>query len=117
MLKAKNRLKLPASWKKEKPDYQIYSPLFKLIAKKVETNSFPKIGFIISGKVGKATVRNRLRRKIAEIIRTSLGEMDQRLEIIFLLSANSAKASDEELSTEINKALSKISFPRQRLSP
>ena len=112
MLPRSNRLKLPTTWKRNKPDFSFFSPYFKIIAKKTNTNEGPKIGFIISTKVGKATTRNRLRRFLAQVVRTQLEKIPAGLEIIFIVAPGAGSSKHEEIGLEVNKVVSKLSLSR-----
>jgi len=106
MLPSANRLKLPVSWNRS-PDFANRGPFFKLLAKKGSGEA--KIGFVITTKVGKATVRNSLKRKLGEIFSTRLKALTN-LEIILILYPTIVGATDEEISASLDKALPKNSF-------
>ncbi|HSX58435.1 MAG TPA: ribonuclease P protein component [Candidatus Saccharimonadales bacterium] len=108
MLPSKLRLKLPPSWNRNYPDYKVNTTLFKLIAKKISAEGSCRVGFIISGKVGKAVLRNRLRRHLERLLQKELEEAKGSLEIIIILYPAAAKASNEEIRSSLNQALSKI---------
>ena len=70
MLPAELRLKINEArskyWTNQK---YIYTPIFKTVYRiRHGSEKPPKIGFIMTVKVGKATVRNRLKRVISEAI-------------------------------------------------
>ncbi len=110
MLPANLRLKLPPSWNRNFPDLQANSKIFKVIAKETKLAVSSKVGFIISTKVGKAVIRNRLRRKLEKLLRGRLEESRAGLELIIIAHPGSAQANDEEISTNLNQVLSKIHF-------
>ena len=107
MLSVTNRLKLPVSWNRS-PDYQFRTNFFKLISKNTGTSEEPKIGFIVTTKVGKATVRNRLKRKLSEFIRPHLANLRVGTEIVIIFYPQASGTTNEELSASLDKALSKI---------
>ncbi len=110
MLPAAYRLKIPTSWGKSNPDFQIKTEYFKVIGKKVASIKTAKIGFIISGKVGKATVRNRIRRKISGLLQSNLQKLNSNKELIWVVYPSINQASNEEISTAVSKVLSKLDF-------
>ena len=108
MLPRANRLKIPTSWNRKNPDFQLKTEFFKIIGKKDIRGKSAKIGFIISGKVGKATVRNRLRRRLAALFYTRIADLDPTNELIVIVYPNIAQAKDEEISSSFNKVLPKL---------
>jgi len=109
MLPRINRLKLPTAWSKNNSDFQLRTDLFKVLVKNTDSNQPLKVGFIISGKVGKANVRNRLRRTLSAFFYSQLDKLALSKEIILIVYPNAAQASNEEISININKILPKIS--------
>lgn len=110
MLPHKNRLKLPALWSKTNPDFQVKTDLFKLVGKNYPSQEQVKIGFIISSKVGKAVVRNRLRRFLANFFYKRLVKIKGSQELVVIVFPAMAKASNEEINSNLNKILQKIYF-------
>ena len=108
MLPAQFRLKLPPKWNRNYPDIKVNTTLFKIIAKNNEEGINPKVGFIISTKVGKAVLRNRTRRKLEGLLLPILKDSKSKLEVVFIVYPTCVKSSDEEISSQINQALSKI---------
>lgn len=108
MLPLRNRLKLPTLWSKSNPDFQLRTDLFLLIAKEMKEDRPAKIGFIISGKVGKANVRNRLRRFLANYFYNKISSLKESLELIVIVHPTMAKATNEEINLNLNKILPKI---------
>ncbi len=108
MLPSQFRLKLPPKWNRNYPDIKVNTNLFKLIGKNVASGENPRVGFIISTKVGKAVLRNRTRRKLEAMLLPELEKSSSKLEVILIVYPSCAKSSDEEISSQINQALSKI---------
>lgn len=108
MLPFKNRLKLPVSWSRSNPDLQLRTDLFKVLVKRTAESS-PKVGFIISSKVGKANIRNKIRRSLSKIVYQELPRLQSNQEIIFIVFPECAKATNENLSDSFYKILPKIS--------
>lgn len=107
MLPSQNHLKLPTSWSKNNSDQTLKSEFFKLLVKKTESET-SKIGFIISTKVGKATLRNHLRRALSEVFKKNADKFSKGLEIVVIVYPTVTKATDEETSLNFNKILSKL---------
>ena len=80
---------------------------FKLIVKSQRSDK-PKVGFIVSGKVGKAAQRNRVRRIFSEVAAKKLGRIPRDLALIFIAFPGSSKAKYEEIDSSFDKALSKL---------
>lgn len=55
-----------------------------------DSQPYIKIGFTISKKVGKATVRNRLKRLLREIFRLNKNSLSKGLEIVFVARSEAA---------------------------
>lgn len=65
-------------------------------------------GFIISTKISKkAVVRNRIKRIIAEVVRTRLNEIKRGLDVVFLIKPYVLKIDKIELQKETNEAITK----------
>ncbi len=108
MLPLRNRLKLPTRWSKTNPDFQLRTDLFKIVGKNFTEEKPAKIGFIISSKVGKATVRNRLRRLLSKFFYENLSKIKGSQEIILIAFPVMAKVNNEEINSSLNKVLQKI---------
>lgn len=108
MLPRKNRLKLPSPWSKTSPDFQVKTDLFKVVGKKSSSEHPVKIGFIISSKVGRAVVRNRLRRVLATRFYKDLNKIKNGQELVVVVFPAMGQASNEEINISLNKALQKI---------
>ncbi len=105
MLPKRNRLNL----KKDrflKGSTQFASPFFKLLLKK-SAGDGPKIGFIVSGKVGKAASRNRVKRLLSEAAASKLEMISEDALLIFIAFPASGKAGLEEIKTSVDDTLSK----------
>lgn len=67
-------------------------------------------GLIVSKKIGKAHVRNKIRRKLREIFRqlSIKGPITQPCSIVFITRKRAANASYKELESSVAKTLSRI---------
>ncbi len=113
MLPKKFRLKINKAGSEKWPNKKfIYTPLFKFIYRYDEkTLETPKVGFIISGKIGKAVQRNRARRILTEAVRKKIKEFPPQIEAVIIGNKGLDKAAHEEISDQVNKILSKINIP------
>lgn len=68
------------------------------------TNTNPRFALVVTKKVGKANVRNRLRRIYREIIKLEAPKLKSTYDLIFIISANSIDADAATITTEIEKA-------------
>lgn len=73
-----------------------------------DNNTDSHFGFIISTKISKkAVVRNRIKRIIAEVIRTRLNNIKRGLDVVFLIKPYVLKIDKIELQKEINEIITK----------
>lgn len=110
MLPSQFRLKLPPKWNRNFPDFKTSTKFFKVLAKQIEAGTTTRVGFIISTKVGKAVIRNRIRRKMENLLLPIVNQATNKWDLIFIVYPTCGQASDEEISTQLNYALSKIRF-------
>ncbi len=68
----------------------------------------PRLGLSVSKKVGTAVERNRVRRRLKEIFRSSLGGLPGELDLVISARPAAAEASFEELSEEFLRGMSKL---------
>ena len=70
------------------------------------SDSLPtRVAFIVSRKVGKAVVRNKVRRRLREAWRQRLAGIDQAVDIAFLSSPAAAAATYAELAAVMDEHL------------
>ncbi|HEX8835261.1 MAG TPA: ribonuclease P protein component [Abditibacteriaceae bacterium] len=70
-----------------------------------------RAAFAVSKKLGKATVRNRVRRRVREIYRLSSWRSDSRLggyDLIFFANASTIAASNEEIRAALDEILARL---------
>lgn len=109
MLPEKSRLKVGQSnyrnWAGKK---EIYTPLFKLIYRKREGQVETKIGFVVTGKIGKATKRNKIRRWLSEVVRSRIERFPKGTEAVFIASRPNEEIKYEKIIDWIDKILPRI---------
>ena len=67
-----------------------------------------RLGLSVSKKVGTAVKRNRVRRRLKEIFRSSLAGLPGELDLVVSARPAAAEASFEELSEEFLRGMSKL---------
>ena len=112
MLPKPNRLNLSREYYKiKKGNLFIQTPIFKVFY--AESGDVqPKIGFVVSHHIGKAVVRNRVRRLLAEEVRKNLSKFPKKMKLVFIAKHNIISLKHGEISTFINQVLSKIPEPK-----
>jgi len=73
-------------------------------------------GFTVSRKIGNAVVRNRVRRKLAEIVQGSLERFPDRTWIVLNARKTSATASFQELENAVMLFLERLNEDRTTLA-
>jgi ribonuclease P protein component len=68
----------------------------------------PKVGFVVSAKVGKATARNRAKRLLSEAVQPKIEGLPKSLELVFIARPLVVEASSEQVKEAFDKALVKI---------
>ncbi len=114
MLKKKNRLisnyEFNSVYRKGKKFRSLSFDLFYLNKNNAEPSRF---GFVVSNKFSKvAPKRNRVKRVFREIVKNNLDKFEDGLWVVIKPKPISLEKNYEEISTEFNKVLSKISITR-----
>lgn len=68
----------------------------------------PRLGLSVSRKVGKAVVRNTVRRRLREVFRLCVSEIPGDLDLVVSARPAASGATFEELRAEFGKALSRV---------
>ncbi|OGY32115.1 MAG: ribonuclease P protein component [Candidatus Woykebacteria bacterium RIFCSPLOWO2_01_FULL_41_12] len=109
MLPSQFRLKLNnrtlRSWKNKR---EIPTPEFKLVYRFLPEKSDIKIGFIVSGKIGKAVQRNRVRRILTQAVGEHIAEFPKGFEAAFIVRSSEAYKNHESISNLVNKVIQKL---------
>ena len=69
-----------------------------------------KVGLAVTKKVGHAVVRNKIRRRLREIVKNQLQNLKQNYNIIVVAKDNITEASFEKLSNEFLKLIKKANL-------
>ncbi len=77
-----------------------HGKLLMLSAAAVEDSRAARVGFITSRRVGSAVVRNRVRRRLREIVRRHQHSLRQQFWIVIIARRNAVKASYGALEDE-----------------
>lgn len=103
MLPIDNRLDLKRVFPQLKREGKTFkSPFFIALYKKNAGNNL-KIGFVVTKKVGKATIRQRLRRLLREAFRTNLDQFPVNFDIAIIARAALIDKKIDVLLAEVSK--------------
>ena len=72
-----------------------------------------RFGFSISKKIGKAVVRNRVKRVLSEICRLHLNEVKEGYDIVFIGRSSVGKGSFKDLEKEFFKLIKKAGLYKE----
>jgi len=106
MLPKKHRLNLNKQ-RFFRGEIEYSSPFFKIL-KRNGSGIGPKIGFIISGKVGKAVTRNKIRRLLAQSIINNIDRIPKTSLLILIAFPKIAGINADRIEEEVNKGLLKL---------
>ena len=65
----------------------------------------PRVGFVVSGKVGNAVVRHRITRRLRALVRPRLAELPPGTDVVVRAMPAAAAASSAELGVDLASAL------------
>jgi ribonuclease P protein component len=68
----------------------------------------PRLGLSVSKRVGSSVVRNRVRRRLKEIFRSSVADLPWDLDLVISARPAAAEASFEELNQEFLRSIRKV---------
>lgn len=106
MIKAQNRLKKRKEfayiYRKGEKFFTPNLTLYKINSKYPN----PKIGFSVNNKIGKAVVRNKVKRRLRAIIKDFLPEI-KKCNLIFVAKPSIIKLEFSEMKTEVQQLLHK----------
>ena len=67
----------------------------------------PRIGFSVSNKVGSAPVRNKVKRRLREIVKARLTKLKPNQNLIIIAKLNITEANYQQMQKEMDYTLSK----------
>lgn len=108
MLLKENRLKKKKDFEKVFDHGRVYRQDF-LFLKMLENDLvFPRIGFIVSKKISnKAVVRNKVKRRLRNIVRKKISDMKKNNDIIIIALTGIEKITFQEIENEVDKIFTK----------
>ncbi len=68
----------------------------------------PRLGLSVSKRVGSSVVRNKVRRRLKEIFRSSVAGLPSDLDLVISARPAAAEASFEELNQEFVRSIRKV---------
>ena len=109
MLKKINRISSRGEFLEIKNKGRLLSgPLFGVVRLKTEDDGV-KFGFIISKKISKKAVdRNKIKRKLCEVLKNKINDFDVGTRVVFLAKKSLLEAKIGEIEKEINKLISNV---------
>lgn len=106
MLKAQNRLRKRKEFAYIYRNGERYHSTHLSLIKVFSKYQNPRIGFSVSNKIGKAVVRNKIKRRLREIVRPLVPQI-KNCNIIFVAKTNITESTFAELKTEVTQILTK----------
>lgn len=110
MLKRNNRLKKRYQFNYVYKSGEHFSNEHIVLYVASSKTKFIKVGFAVTKKVGHAVVRNKIRRRLREIVKKQLPLLKQNYNIIIVARENVTEASFEILKLEFEKLIKKANL-------
>jgi ribonuclease P protein component len=73
-----------------------------------------RLGVTVSNKIGKAVVRNKVRRRLREIYRLHEGEMQRGVDLVFVARGRSVDATYAQLEQAVCKACKQLKVMKEQ---
>lgn len=109
MLQKENRLRKQKEYDRVfEKNRRIKSVHFQLLIHFRKNQLMPKVGIIVSSKVGKAVIRNKIKRRIRDIVRSNLNKFPINGEYVFIAYPQIVDLEFSALQKEIEKAINSI---------
>lgn len=108
-MKREQRLRTPAEFRRvrELAGRGWPHPFMVLFVVRNEFHTI-RVGITVSGRVGTAVVRNRVRRRLREALRARLDQLPQSSDILISARPASARATWPELNTAVDTLLARL---------
>ncbi|MFB3904339.1 MAG: ribonuclease P protein component [Acidobacteriota bacterium] len=74
-----------------------------------------RLGITVSRKVGKAVVRNRIKRRLREVFRANKPEWNVHYDLVLNVKRSAAEAVVEQLSADFREALNRLKRERRQV--
>ena len=105
-MKREQRLRTPAEFRRARQEAPRGWP-HRLLVLYIAPNELnrSRVGITVSGRVGKAVVRNRVRRRLREALRTRLSRLAPGTDVLVVARPASAEASWAELCAALDTVL------------
>lgn len=109
MLKKENRLKKKKDFDAIFKEWKFKRSLFILLGIKKNDLNYSRFGIIVSKKIAKkAVVRNKIKRKIREILRNRIKEIDRGYDVVIIPSKEIVDKNYQEIKISLERGLKKI---------
>ena len=116
MLLQKYRLKKSGDIKGILKSVRSFREGFLILKIKNNDLNFSRFAFLISLKISKkATIRNRLKRKLREIIRLNLGRIKSGVDVILIVISDFSAKNNKEIEELVNKLFIKSSIFKRNI--
>lgn len=108
MLAKKNRLKKRKDFESVFRKGKGFKENFLVLKKSRNNLDFSRFGFIVGGKVSKkATVRNKIKRRLRELVQTKLPKIKKGFDFILIAKEGLANKDFKEMEETIDKLFNK----------
>jgi ribonuclease P protein component len=112
-MKREHRLRTPADFARVRARALRGWPHRLLVVYVVPNDlAYSRLGITVSGRVGNAVVRNRVRRRLKEALRARWDRLSPGLDVLFIARPPSARASWADLSTALDALLARAGATR-----
>lgn len=109
MLPKENRLDLSKEFSRlKKYGLACKTPFFTLLWQGQKQNQNSRVGFVVSNKIGKAVVRNRIRRVLREAVKSCSSHIPTGINLAIIASPRTMEADQENLKNQLIRGFQEI---------